>query len=158
MSTEARALGERIVELKRELASAFETTRACHGCARGEPLPKGRWDGGRCCGTKTEVVFTQQEVRALVAAGLETPTNVPPGVEVAGCVFRGERGCTLEPGERPTVCLVYACAELKTDLRGSVAEARIQALRFELAETFDAFLEATGEPPERRLVPTTLIG
>ena len=42
---EQRALAERLVELKRALSAAFEGVTSCASCARGEPLPKGRWDG-----------------------------------------------------------------------------------------------------------------
>ena len=57
---------------------------------------------------------------------------------------------------RPTVCLVYTCAELKAELRGSAREDRIRTLRVALAETFVAFLRAAGEPPEAGRVPITL--
>lgn len=140
---EQRRLAARLRALKRELADAFAGVRSCHGCARGEPEPKGHWDGGRCCGTRTDVVFTPGEVHALKLGGARPRDLVPPDEDLAGCAFRGSRGCSLAAEQRPAVCLVYACAELKGEL-GLRGEARIHALRAELHETFEAFLRATG--------------
>lgn len=140
---EQRRLAARLRELKRELAGAFAGVRSCAGCARGEPEPKGRWDGGRCCGgTRTDVVFTPGEVRALKAGGVRARDLAPPGEELAGCAFRGSRGCSLAPEQRPATCLVYACAELKGEIDARGDADRIHALRLELHETFEAFLRA----------------
>ncbi len=155
-SREERALARAIATLKRDLADAFGDARACGRCARGAAPPKGRWEGGRCCGTRTENVFTAEEVRALVAAGRRAPRTAPDE-DLAGCVLRGPLGCAAEPEDRPTVCLVYACAELKEELRGGEREERIRALRFALAEAFDAYLALIGAPADRRAVPTTLV-
>lgn len=141
---EQRRLAARLGTLKRELAHAFVGLRSCHGCARGEPLPKGRWEGGRCCGTGTFVVFTPDEVHALKLAGVRARDLVAPEGDLAGCVFRGPLGCSLAPEQRPTVCLVYTCAELKDELGARADAGRVHALRAELHQTFDAFLRATG--------------
>jgi hypothetical protein len=152
-----RALAARLRELKRALAQAFAGVESCATCGRGEPLPKGRWDGGRCCGTRTDVVFTPGEVLALKLAGTRPRRLRPPGADLAGCVFRGPSGCSLDPEDRPTVCHVYACAELKAELRRSGASERVNALRAELHEAFEAFLRASGVPPDRLPPPTSLI-
>ncbi len=154
---EERALAARLRELKRDLAEAFGGVSSCAGCARGEPLPKGRWDGGRCCGTSTSVVFTPGEVRALKLGGTRAGALRPPAGDQAGCAFRGERGCSLAPADRPTVCIVYACAELKAELREAGAQDRVNALRAELFATFEAFLLAAGVPPEHVPPPTSLV-
>jgi hypothetical protein len=156
-SAEERALAARLRAQKRALAEAFSGTTSCHGCARGEPEPKGHWDGGRCCGTRTDVVFTAAEVRALRAGGTRVRDLVPPAGNAAGCAFRGPRGCSLRPEDRPTICLVYACAELKAEVRQSPAAARIQSMRADLHATFETFLHAAGEPPDRMPPPTTLV-
>lgn len=146
---EEKRLAARLLELKRELAEAFAGLRSCHGCARGEPGHKGRWDGGRCCGTRTEVVFTPGEVRALKISGVRARVLVPPDDDFAGCAFRGSRGCSLTVEQRPAVCLVYTCAELKEEIGRDAGAARIHALRRELHETYAAFLLAAGLPPDR---------
>ena len=156
-SREERAGAARLRELKRALSEAFAETRSCHGCARGEPLPKGRWDGGRCCGTSTFVVFSPAEVHALKLGGTRARDLVPPEGDLAGCAFRGPLGCSLAAEDRPTVCLVYACAELKAEIRRDGVEARVNALRAELHATFEAFLRAAGAPPDRSPAPTTLV-
>jgi hypothetical protein len=157
VTADERALAARLREQKRELAAAFEGVSSCTGCARGEPLPKGRWEGGRCCGTATSVVFTPGEVHALKLGGTRARDLRPPEGDQAGCAFRGERGCSLAPEDRPTVCLVYACAELKAELRDAGAAARVNALRAELFATFEAFLRAAGVPPEHLPAPTSLV-
>ncbi len=154
---EQRRLAARLRELKRDLAAAFAGIESCRGCGRGEPGPKGRWDGGRCCGTSTDVVFTPAEVAALKIAGTHARDLVPPEGDAAGCVLRGPTGCSIAPEDRPTVCLVYACAELKAELRRSGEAERIQALRAELHETFEALLRALGVPPDRLPTPTSLV-
>jgi hypothetical protein len=139
---EERRLAARLRALKRELADAFADLESCHGCARGEPGIKGRWDGGRCCGTRTEVVFTPSEVHALKIGGVRARDLVPPEDDFAGCVFRGARGCSLSAEQRSAVCLVYTCAELKEEIARHPEGERINALRLELHETFAAFVRA----------------
>jgi hypothetical protein len=157
-SPELRALALRLRELKRELASLFDGVESCRECGRGEPLPKGRWDGGRCCGTHTDVVFTPSEVHALKLGGTVGKRLQRPVDEQAGCVFRGARGCSIAAEDRPTLCHVYVCAELRGELKRGEAMERIQALRLELHETFEAFQRASGVPFEHMNVPTTLVG
>jgi hypothetical protein len=152
-SSEERELAARLVDLKRKLASAFEGVESCRGCARGEPLPKGRWDGGRCCGTETALVFSPHEVRALDAAAVRASELVPPDDELAGCVFRGARGCSLAVEHRATICLVYACADLKTEIASSARNELIQTLRSELSEAFDAFVRLGGDARVERGAP-----
>jgi hypothetical protein len=83
-------------------------------------------------------------VHALKLAGVRARDLAPPEEDLAGCAFRGSRGCSLAPEQRPAVCLVYACAELKCELGARVEAERVHALRSELHETFGAFSRATG--------------
>lgn len=135
----ARAEAARVARLKRELSQAIGEVRACAGCAKGCAAPSGVFEGGRCCGTNTHDVFTPPEVRAIKLAGVAPPTEpAADGDPRGGCIFRGARGCALEPEARPARCLVYVCHELgheledRDDASGGERHARIQALRREL--------------------------
>lgn len=137
-----RAVAERLVHLKRELAAAIGEVRSCSGCARGCAMPSGWAEGGRCCGTATLDVFTQEEVRALKLAGVTPPSEpASDGSEHAGCLFRGERGCSLPIEGRPARCVEYICHDLRIELEPTERFARIQSLRRELTETFARFQE-----------------
>src|SRR4051812_2194735 len=58
-----------IKRLKVALSAAFGAVASCSGCARGHPLPHGRWNGGHCCGGRTDGVFSDVEVAALRLSG-----------------------------------------------------------------------------------------
>ena len=110
-----RDMADRLRAL-REALSELGPVSACATCSRGMPLPQGRWDGGHCCSGDTHDVFSDDELFALTIAGtaprhLQTPTG-----DQAGCAFRGERGCTLSPVDRPNVCVRYLCRDLRTEL------------------------------------------
>lgn len=141
----ARALAERIARLKRQLSEALSGVRACATCAGGCVAPAGYFEGGRCCGTATLEVFTQPEVRAIKLAGVAVPsTPAEDGDERAGCLFRGERGCSLEPESRPARCLEYVCLELRVELEESERADRIDALRRELSDALARFAAHMG--------------
>ncbi len=112
------------VEAARELASlrarmiaALGLVDACAGCARGHPLPHGRWDGGHCCGGTAAGVFGDDEVAALRLSGTTPASLVAPRGDHAGCSFRGPTGCSLDPAHRPNLCVRYLCRELEAELR-----------------------------------------
>lgn len=135
-----RAMAERIAHLKRRLSEALAGVRACASCAKGCVTPAGYFEGGRCCGTATLEVFTQPEVRAIKMAGVPPPTApAEDGDERAGCLFRGSRGCALEPEARPARCLEYVCLDLRVELEDREGFDGIQALRRELADTIARF-------------------
>lgn len=139
------------------LADQFQTVQSCQDCARGSSLPGGRWDGGRCCGTHTPVVFTPEEVRALTWAGIGASDLEPPMDDHAGCVFRGAIGCSLAAQHRPTLCLIHVCDELRTELRARPDWQRIHALRSEIFETFEQLARLAGDVPEDHRSPTSLV-
>jgi hypothetical protein len=134
-TAEERALAAEIAELKRALAEAYATPMSCAGCGGCDPYP-----GGRCCGTGTFVVFSPHEVRALKLAGHRATDLVPPRAPHHGCAFRGERGCSLRPDQRPAVCLVYACDELRAEVRARASFAELQALRGALQHALERFI------------------
>jgi len=156
-SAQARALALRLLALKTELAKQFSSIDACRGCARGSSLPGGHWDGGRCCGTQTSVVFTPEEVRALAWAGVSASSLEPPRGDHAGCAFRAATGCSLAPEQRPTLCLIYLCDELRSELRSRPDWTRIHALRTELFDVFEELARLAGDTPERHRSPTSLV-
>lgn len=139
-SAEAVEAALAIRRLKVELAAAFGAPSSCGGCARGHPLPHGRWSGGHCCGGRTEELFTDAELSALRLSGT-TPARLtlPPPSDHAGCAFRGPEGCSLEPGDRPALCAAYVCRDLEAELRERGAFGPIKALRAELRAAVERF-------------------
>jgi len=139
-----RAMAARVAELKRELSEAIGDVRSCAGCARGCVTPSGYFDGGRCCGTSTDEVFSPAEVRAIKLAGVRPPTEpAEGGAAEAGCLFRGPRGCSLPPEGRPAKCLVYVCHELRIELEDTPRFERIGALRAALDDALAELAVAT---------------
>jgi hypothetical protein len=124
--------------LKVELSAAFGAPSSCRGCARGHPLPHGRWSGGHCCSGRTAEIFSDAEVAALRLSGT-TPARLtlPPPSDHAGCAFRGPEGCSLEPGDRPALCAQYVCRDLEAELRERGDLGAIKALRAALRATVE---------------------
>ena len=139
----ARALAIDLVRQRREVSAAIGDVRACSGCARGRPLPEGRWSGGQCCSARTVEIFTDDEVRALALAGTTPARLVAPSGDHAGCAFRGKDGCSLDVADRPSLCVRYVCRELERELteRGDVRG--VKALASELGRTFARFAKVT---------------
>jgi hypothetical protein len=135
-----RALAERMRELRCLLSEALSDVESCSGCAVGRPLPHGRYRGGFCCGGRTEDIFTDDELAALRLSGTTAGNLVPPsGSDHAGCAFRGEHSCSLDPAHRPNLCVRFVCRELEAELRARGDLARIKALARELGEAFARF-------------------
>jgi hypothetical protein len=81
-------------------------------------------------------VFTDDELAVLKLSGTTSSKLTPPRGDFAGCAFRGPVGCSLEPGDRPTLCVRFVCMELERELRQSGDLPKIRALQRELSETF----------------------
>jgi hypothetical protein len=141
-SDEARALARELRALKPQVLAAFEGVHACGGCAKGHSRPHGRWDGGFCCGGRTEGVFDEHEVAALALAGTHPRDLRGPGGDHAGCAFRGPEGCSLDARARPSLCVRFVCRELEGELRESGDWERVRALTRRLETTFAAFVKA----------------
>ena len=138
-----------LLRLRRALSEALMGVTSCSGCARGHPLPHGRWSGGHCCGTRTEQVFTDDEVAALRLAGTTAARLVPPPPgDHAGCAFRGPAGCSLDVADRPSLCVRFVCRELDDELReqGGPGDRRaLKALAAELGRTFERWRRLRSE-------------
>ncbi len=141
-SDEAKALAEELRELKPQVLAAFEGVKACGGCGAGKSLPHGRWDGGFCCGGRTEGVFDEHETAALGLGGTRARDLRGPAGDHAGCAFRGPEGCSLDARYRPTLCVRFVCRELEGELRESGDWARVRALTQRLETTFARFVKA----------------
>jgi len=141
-SDEARALALELRALRPRVLAAFAGVKACTGCGRDRPEPHGHWNGGFCCGGHTSHVFDEDEVAALALAGTRPRHLRAPGGDHAGCAFRGPTGCSLDPVDRPSLCVRFACRELEAELRGSGEWQRVRALTRQLEKTFAKFVKA----------------
>jgi hypothetical protein len=139
---EAVALAARLRELRVELAAALGDVASCTRCARGHPLPAGRWSGGHCCSAPTAAVFTPDEVAALALGGTNPSRLTPPRSDHAGCAFRGPDACSLDAADRPNICVRYVCLDLGRELREDGRAERVNRLKNELGKTFERFVEA----------------
>jgi hypothetical protein len=136
-TAEEREVAAELLRLRRALAEALAFVTSCAGCSRGHPLPHGRWDGGHCCGTRTELVFTDDEVAALGLSGTTPARLVPPSGDHAGCSFRGPTGCSLDVADRPNICVRFICRELDDELREGGDRAAVRAIAAELGKAFE---------------------
>jgi hypothetical protein len=139
---EAVALARELRALKPQVLAALRDVRACSGCGEGRSLPHGRWNGGFCCGGRTEGVFDEHESAALALAGTKPRDLRPPAGDHAGCAFRGPEGCSLDAQDRPSLCVRFVCRELEGELRESGEWARVRALTRTLETTFARFVKA----------------
>lgn len=145
VSAEEKALAAEMRRLREALSAALAGVTSCSGCAHGHPLPHGRWRGGHCCGTRTELVFTDDEVAALRLSGTIPARLVPPAGDVAGCAFRGPLGCSLAVADRPSICVRFVCRELQGELRERGDLREIKAIDAALTKAFKRFSELRGE-------------
>ncbi|MCC6525130.1 MAG: hypothetical protein IT373_20925 [Polyangiaceae bacterium] len=147
-SAPERALALELRARRGALAAAFGQLAACRSCARGRPLPAGRWPGGACCGARTLDLFSPDEVGALKLGGTRAAALEPPRGDHAGCAFRGAEGCTLAPEDRPNVCVRYVCLELRRELHARPDWWAVARQARDLGATFERFCAAR-RPPER---------
>ncbi len=144
-----RELAVELRGLRLKVALALGEVTRCRECARKYPLPHGRWDGGYCCGTNTDKVFTDDEIASLVLAGTTAAALAPPRSDHAGCVFRGPTGCSLDPGDRPSICSRYLCLELVRELRARGDAGPIDRQCRELSDRFAEFVRERAGREER---------
>jgi hypothetical protein len=123
------ALADELRRDREQLAAVLARGGACSGCARGHPLPAGRYPGGHCCSGKTEELFDEVEIVALSLSGVAPRDLRPARGEHAGCAFRGPSGCTLPSSIRPNRCLAYTCPELEDELRARGALGPLRRIR-----------------------------
>lgn len=135
-------LARELARLRVELTKAIGDVRSCGGCARGRSLPHGRWNGGHCCGARTDEIFTDDELGALRLSGTTPARLAPPRADHSGCAFRGPEGCSLAIADRPNLCVRFVCRELEAELTQRGDYARAKKLARELGETFTRFARA----------------
>jgi hypothetical protein len=152
-SGEGIALAAEMRRLREALSAALAGVTSCSGCAHGHPLPQGRWRGGHCCGTRTALVFTDDEVAALRLSGTTPARLVPPAGDVAGCAFRGPLGCSLEVVDRPNLCVRFVCMELQGELRERGDLREIKAIGAALTRAFERFRRLRGEQTRADVEP-----
>ena len=136
---EAVACAARLKELRAEMSRAFANVDACASCGRKRPEPHGHWAGGACCGSRTLDLFSKNEVASLKLAGIRARDLEPPKGDHAGCAFRGERGCSLSPEQRPNICVRYICLELRAELLEKPEWRAISKLGAALRDEFTRF-------------------
>ncbi len=150
LTDEERALAQELRERRQAVLDALGEVQSCRGCARGHPLPNGRWSGGHCCGGRTEGVFSDEEVEALQAGGTRPGDLRAPRGDHAGCAFRGETGCSLQVVNRPSICVRYLCRDLMGELARRGDLRKVMALCVALDATFGRF-NALREANRRKL-------
>lgn len=136
---EQRHLGQEMRQLREQIAESLEGVHSCRECGKGCPLPEGQWDGGFCCGGRTEELFPEAELASLCAGGIKSHQPTAPRGPHAGCVFRGATGCTLSPAQRPNLCLTYMCRDLSRELATRPNAKHLLHLCDELTNTFKEF-------------------
>lgn len=148
------AIARELLQLREALSREFSDTSvvACTRCAKGHPLPYGRWPGGHCCGSRTEALFTSDELLSMKLAGVTLAGMIPPRSEHSGCAFRGPNGCSLSPKHRPNLCVAYMCRDLERELRRRGDASTLLGLQKELRTTFERFTERQSARRHRMLL------
>lgn len=136
---EAIASAARLKELRVAMSRAFANVDACASCGKKRPEPHGHWQGGACCGSRTLDLFTKHEVASLALSGVRMRDLEPPKGDHAGCAFRGERGCSLSPEQRPNICVRYICLELRAEVLDTPEWQNISKLGAELRDEYARF-------------------
>lgn len=144
-SPRERELALEMRQLRAEISRDLGSVDRCTRCAVRYPPPHGRWEGGYCCGTHTENVFTDDEIASLVIAGTRMRTLDPPRADHAGCVFRGPRGCSIDPADRPSICARYICLDLARELRSRGDMLHVDRLCNRLTALFTEFVRQRRE-------------
>lgn len=129
-----------LLRLRGELSRAIGQVASCRSCAKGHPEPNGHWDGGHCCGARTEDLFNDDEVSALAQSGTTPGKLRAPTGDHAGCAFRGPSGCSLSAADRPNLCVRYLCPDLYREIFGRGDLPHIEALCRDLEETYLRFI------------------
>ena len=118
--------------LRARIAELTGAPSACQSCNTRQPGTDPRFRGGFCCGGGTAGVLNEGELVTLRLRGARL-FDAPTTSVHDGCIYRTvERGCTLDPVDRPAVCLAYACTELRVELRARGVMQELAALGDEL--------------------------
>jgi hypothetical protein len=136
-------LASRLRELRQQMAAQLGPVEACAHCVKGvkwEPRQDLGWPGGYCCSGVTQELFSDHELAALRLAGTTATCLKPPRGAHRGCAFRGAAGCSLAVAHRPSVCVDYACRELRVELHRRGEGPAIARLQDELQMVFRRFV------------------
>jgi hypothetical protein len=137
VSEEERRTAHELRRLRGALAGAFGRVESCRSCVRPRSTS---WPGGHCCSGRTEHLFTDHELGALRLSGTTPSRFKLPRAPHLGCAFRGPAGCSLEPRDRPCLCVRYTCRELEGELAGRADRYAIKRLQAELRAGFERFV------------------
>lgn len=152
-SDQERELALRLRVSRERIARDAGVLQACARCAASYPLPASTWAGGYCCSGRTEALFDELELASLGAASTRPRHLRSWRSDVAGCIFRGPKGCGLPPLHRPNKCLRYLCPDAQRELHARGALELVEALcrdnerqfehlaRLRLARLEDSFCE-----------------
>jgi hypothetical protein len=151
-----RALAAAVRGHKLRVADQLRGVTSCATCATGQPLPRGRFDGGDCCSGVTEDLFDDNELAALAHAGTRPRDLVAPRTDHAGCAFRGETGCTLDVAHRPGRCVHYLCDTLRRELHRRGQLDAVEATLGELDRTMQRFVAVHQARLDRELLAPLL--
>lgn len=138
-SPERIAIAERLRDLKVQMARATAAPTVCTGCSKGHPEPAGHWSGGHCCSGETLRIWSRAECAALKLTGTDAAALEPPRGDHAGCAFRGPRGCSLAPEDRPSLCLRYVCLDLRAEMKETGTWPEVARLGAALARELTRF-------------------
>lgn len=141
-----------LLRLRQTVSAALGRCDCCATCAEGYPPPHGHFQGGYCCGGGTENVYSHDEIAALRLSGTRPRHLTAPRGDHAGCIFRGELGCSLPPAHRPSICVSHLCPELSRELVARGDLDRIEALCEQMHTLFRRFMADRG----RRLADEAL--
>ena len=137
VSEEERHIARELRRLRTALALAFGRVESCRSCVRPRSTS---WPGGHCCSGRTEHLFTDHELGALRLSGTTPWSFKLPRAAHVGCAFRGPAGCSLEPTDRPCLCVRYTCRELDGELSKRADRFAITRLQAELRAGFERFV------------------
>jgi hypothetical protein len=113
VSGEELRLAREMRVLRRRIAEAYGVVASCAACVH----PRSRVaTGGFCCTGRTERLFVDDELAALKLGGTKPSDLKTPRDPQQGCAFLGARGCSLDPVDRPNLCMRYACRELTSEI------------------------------------------
>ena len=137
---EIRAKAEELRQLREAFIEMMGEVKACAKCARNRPLSFGPWEGGFCCSGKTEHLFSDDEIAALLASKTRPQDLKAPRSGHYGCIFRGPKGCHLPAKHRPNICVIYICDALGKELVARKDHIPLRDIALQLKDEFAQFL------------------
>lgn len=153
---EERVLARAVLAQKQYVAALLTAVSSCASCAKGQPFPRGHYDGGDCCAGSTAILFDDDELAALAHAGTRPRDLVAPRTDHAGCAFRGPIGCTLELTHRPARCVHYVCDILRREVHTREQLDELEVALAELDQRVRRFREVRDQRVDRQVLEPLL--